>query len=78
MPKPNAKQKKLPAKNPSDPMKLARSVVEPAIGEPLTFAKPKKKDRSLVAMLDQPITQLTSETVKRTRWQLARGRAASS
>lgn len=36
MPKPKAKKKKLPAKNPSDPMKLARSVVEAAIGEPLT------------------------------------------
>jgi hypothetical protein len=32
MPKPKAKKKKLPVKNPSDPMKLARSVVEAAIG----------------------------------------------
>ena len=42
MPKPKAK-KKLPSKNPSDPMKLARSVVEHAIGEPLT---PKRKRKA--------------------------------
>jgi hypothetical protein len=46
MPKPKAKKKKLPAKNPSDPMKLARSVVEAAIGEPLTTSRPKKKRSS--------------------------------
>ena len=37
--------KKKPAKNPADPMLLARSVVEAAIGEPLTHPKPKKKIR---------------------------------
>jgi len=40
MPKPKSKKQKLPGKNPTDPMWLARSVVEAAIGEPLT---PKKK-----------------------------------
>ena len=39
MRKPKAKKQKLPAKNPSDPMKLARSVVEAAIGEPLSPSK---------------------------------------
>jgi hypothetical protein len=45
MSKPKAKKKKLPAKNPSDPMKLARSVVEAAIGEPLTSKTRKKRAR---------------------------------
>ena len=47
MPKPKAKKKKLPAKNTSDPIKLARSVVEAAIGEPLTSnpKRTKKKGR---------------------------------
>jgi hypothetical protein len=39
--KPKAKPKKrLSAKSPTDPMHLARSVVEAAIGEPLTMTKP--------------------------------------
>jgi hypothetical protein len=44
MPKPTAKKK--PKKNPTDPNLLARSVVEAAIGEPLTpdrKQKPAKK-----------------------------------
>jgi AbrB family looped-hinge helix DNA binding protein len=40
--------------------------------------KMKKRGRFLVAMPDQPIEQLTSETVERTRQQLTRNRAASS
>jgi len=43
MPKPKAKKQKLPSKNPSDPMKLARLVVEAAIGEPLAPKKRRKK-----------------------------------
>lgn len=50
-PKAESEAEKLPAKNPTDPMKLARSVVEAAIGEPLASAKPKKKDRFLVVKL---------------------------
>jgi len=34
---------KKPKKNPADPLKLALSVVEAAIGEPLTPKKPRKK-----------------------------------
>jgi len=33
----------MPKKNPTDPILLARSVVEAAIGEPLRPAKPKKR-----------------------------------
>lgn len=40
--------------------------------------KLKKQGRFLVAMPDQPIEQLTNETVERTRRQLTRDRAASS
>lgn len=40
--------------------------------------KLKKRGRFLVAMPDQPISQLTGETVERTRRQLARDRTASS
>lgn len=47
MTKPKAKTKKPAAKklkrNPTDPLALARSVVEAAIGEPLTPKKPRKK-----------------------------------
>jgi hypothetical protein len=39
-PKQKPQPKKLPGKNPTDPMVLARSVVESAIGEPLI---PRKK-----------------------------------
>jgi hypothetical protein len=35
--------KKKPKKNPTDTLALARSVVEAAIGEPLTSKKPRKK-----------------------------------
>jgi hypothetical protein len=45
MPKPKAKKKKAPARNPSDPMKLARSVVEAAIGENLTPKWTSKKTK---------------------------------
>lgn len=48
--------------------------IEPA---PLPV-KLKKRGRFLVAMPDQPIESLTSETVERTRRQLTRNRAASS
>jgi hypothetical protein len=37
------KPKKKTIKNPTDPMMLARSVVEAAIGEPLTRKKLRKK-----------------------------------
>jgi hypothetical protein len=37
------KKKKLPPKNPSNPMKLARSVVEAATGESMSPIKRKKK-----------------------------------
>ena len=47
--------------------------IEPA---PLPV-KLKKRGRFLVAMPDHPISQLTSETVERTRRQLTRDRAAS-
>ncbi len=40
--------------------------------------KLKKHGRFLVAIPDQPIEQLTNETVERTRQQLTRNRAASS
>jgi hypothetical protein len=47
MTKPKAKTKKpaarKPKSNPTDPLALARSVVEAAIGEPLTPKKPRKK-----------------------------------
>ena len=42
MPKSKTQPKKLPGKNPTDPMQLARSVVEAAIGEPLTPNKKRK------------------------------------
>jgi len=45
MPQKKPKQK-LPGKNPTDPMLLARSVVEAAIGGPLTPKKPRKKKLS--------------------------------
>jgi hypothetical protein len=32
----------MPKKNPTDPILLARSILEAAIGEPLTPKKPKK------------------------------------
>ncbi len=48
--------------------------IEPA---PLPV-KLKKRGRFLVAMPDQPIEPLTSETVERTRRQLTHNRAASS
>ncbi|MFY4727579.1 AbrB/MazE/SpoVT family DNA-binding domain-containing protein [Nitrospira sp. BLG_2] len=48
--------------------------IEPA---PLSI-KLKKRGRFLVALPDQPIKQLTSEIVERTRRQLTRNRAASS
>ena len=38
-------KKRLPGKNPTDPIVIPRSVVEAAIGEPLTHPKPKKKTR---------------------------------
>jgi hypothetical protein len=41
MPKPKPKKKR-PARNPTDPNLLARSVIEAAIGEPLTPKKSKK------------------------------------
>lgn len=37
--KTNSQPKKLPGKNPTDPMQLARLVVEAAIGEPLKWPK---------------------------------------
>lgn len=40
--------------------------------------KLKKRGRFLVAMPDQPIEQLTSESVERTRQQLVRDRTTSS
>jgi hypothetical protein len=43
MPKQKPQPKKLPGKNPTDPMWLAKSVVEAAIGEPLTPKKSSKK-----------------------------------
>jgi hypothetical protein len=44
VPKPKGKpKKKLLGKNPTDPNLLARSVIEAAIGEPLTIKKPGKK-----------------------------------
>jgi len=47
MPKSKAKPAKAttkkPKKNPTDPLALALSVVEAAIGEPLTPKKPRKK-----------------------------------
>jgi hypothetical protein len=43
MPKPNPQPKKLPGKNPTEPMMLARSVVEDATGECLSVAKRPKK-----------------------------------
>jgi hypothetical protein len=46
MPKPNSQPKKLPGKNPTDPMVLARSVIEAAIGEPLTPKKKRKPRKS--------------------------------
>ncbi|MDH4083673.1 MAG: AbrB/MazE/SpoVT family DNA-binding domain-containing protein [Nitrospira sp.] len=48
--------------------------IEPA---PLPV-KLKKRGRFLVAIPDQPIQPLTSETIERTRLQLTRDRAASS
>jgi hypothetical protein len=47
MPKPNSQPKKLPGKNTTDPMWLAKSVVEAARREPLTLkkSKPKKSRR---------------------------------
>ena len=39
-------KKKRPAKNPTDPNLLARSVIEAAIGEPLTPKKIRKKKRA--------------------------------
>lgn len=47
--------------------------------EPLPLSvKLKKRGRFLVAMPDQPIERLTSESVERTRQQLVRDRTASS
>lgn len=39
---PTRPKKKSPRKNPSDPILLARSVIEAAIGEPLTPSKKRK------------------------------------
>jgi hypothetical protein len=44
-PKPEAKR--LPGKNPSDPILLARSVIKAASGKALTPPKPKKQARKL-------------------------------
>jgi hypothetical protein len=46
MPKPKTKKQKLPARNPSDPILLARAVMEAAIGEPFTPPKKNKKKTS--------------------------------
>jgi hypothetical protein len=43
MPKPNPQPKKLPGKNRTEPMVLARSDVEAATGEPLSVANRPKK-----------------------------------
>ena len=42
---PTKQKKKRPAKNPTDPNLLARSVIEAAIGEPLTPNKKLKPSR---------------------------------